>query len=104
MTTASVNVRIDKNLKEHTEKLFKSMGLSTSTAITLFYTAVARQNKIPFAIEADPFYSEENLAHLRRAVTALNAGEGKAHELIEADDIRNITIEIASCRTHYSDK
>jgi hypothetical protein len=31
----------------------------------------------------DPFYSESNMAHLRRGVAALNAGHGVAHELIE---------------------
>lgn len=86
MTTASVNVRMDKDLKEHTEKLFKSMGLNASTAITLFYAAVSRQNKIPFTIEADPFYSASNMAYLQRGIADLKAGKGKPHELIEVED------------------
>ena len=39
--------------------------------------------RIPFEISADPFYSEENMAHLRRGIEALNAEHGKEHELIE---------------------
>ena len=31
----------------------------------------------------DPFYAESNMAHLRRGIAALNAGEGKEHEIIE---------------------
>ena len=32
------------------------------------------------------FYSESNLAHLRRGVKALNAGLGTEHKLIEDDN------------------
>jgi DNA-damage-inducible protein J len=34
----------------------------------------------------DPFYSESNLAHLRRAIEQLESGGGTFHELIEVDD------------------
>ncbi len=33
----------------------------------------------------DLFYSESNLEHLRRTVAALNAGEGREHELMETE-------------------
>ena len=47
---------------------------------------VIRERSIPFEVEArDPFYSQSNLAFLRKAVAALNAGEGVEHELIEDD-------------------
>lgn len=32
---------------------------------------------------ADPFYSESNMAHLQRGIAALNAGKGVEHEPIE---------------------
>ena len=35
---------------------------------------------------ADPFYSESNMAHLRRGISALNAGKGVSHDIIEDDD------------------
>lgn len=31
-------------------------------------------------ITADPFYSESNMAHLRRGIAALNAGKGIERE------------------------
>ena len=34
----------------------------------------------------DPFYSESNMAHLMRGVTALNAGKGVEHEIIPVTD------------------
>ena len=32
------------------------------------------------------FYSESNMAHLRRGMAALNAGEGKEHEVSAEED------------------
>ena len=86
MATTSVTIRMDENLKKQVETLFDDMGLNMTTAITMFAKAVVRQNKIPFEISADTFYSEANQAHLRKAIADLEAGKGKVHEWIEADD------------------
>ena len=34
----------------------------------------------------DSFYSESNMAHLRRGIAALNTGEGKEHEVSAEED------------------
>ena len=86
MATTSVTIRMDENLKKQAEVLFEEMGLNMTTAITIFTKAVVRQHRIPFEIAADPFYSEVNQAHLRRAIADLEAGKGQMHELIEVED------------------
>ena len=86
MASTSVTVRMDEDLKKQVEVRLCDMGLNMTTAFTLFAKAVVKQNKIPFEITADPFYSESNQAFLRRAVAALDAGEGVEHELIEVYD------------------
>ena len=86
MATASITIQMDENLKEQAETLFDDMGLSMATAFTIFVKAVVRQNKIPFEITADPFYSEENQRHLQKAIADLEAGKGQFHELIEVED------------------
>ena len=86
MATTSVTIRMEENLKKQVETLFDEMGLNMTTAITMFTKAVVRQNKIPFEISADPFYSEENQRHLQKAISDLEAGKGHIHELIEVDD------------------
>jgi len=86
MSTTSVTVRMDVELKKQAETLFNDMGLNMTTAITLFAKAVVRQNKIPFEIAADPFYSESNMARLRESIANLNADKGVERELIEVDD------------------
>ena len=86
MPSASVTVRMDENLKKQAEMLYEDMGLNMTTAITMFTKAVVRQGKIPFEITADPFWSEANQIHLRKAIADLEAGKGKPHDLIEVDD------------------
>jgi DNA-damage-inducible protein J len=87
MATTSVTFRMDTELKKQAETLFDDMGLTMTTAITLFAKAVVRQNKIPFVIAADPFYSESNMTRLRESIANLNAGKGIEHDIIEVADL-----------------
>ncbi|MDE7046596.1 MAG: type II toxin-antitoxin system RelB/DinJ family antitoxin, partial [Lachnospiraceae bacterium] len=65
-----------------------NVGLNTSTAINLFVKAVLRENRIPFEIAqtTDPFFSEANMAYVKKSVQELRAGKGTAHELFAVDD------------------
>ena len=53
-----------------------------------FVKEVLRENRIPFEIAPapDPFFSECNIAYVKKSVQELKAGKGTAHELIEAED------------------
>jgi len=85
MPQAMVNFRMDEELKSNMEKVCKDMGMSMTTAFTIFATKVSREKRIPFEISADPFYSEENIRRIQTAVSNLNAGKGVEHDLIEVD-------------------
>lgn len=82
----NVNFRMDAELKKSMEEVCSDMGLSMTTAFTIFAKKVSREKRIPFEVSADPFYSESNMEHLRRGIAALNAGKGTEHELIEDID------------------
>ena len=64
-------------------KFCDDVGMNTSTAISLFIKAVLRENRIPFEISNDPFYSKSNIEHLKRGISAITQGKGREHELIE---------------------
>ena len=83
---AQISLRVDDEVKQNAEKTLNTIGLSMSAAITIFLKTVARENRIPFELSADPFYSPSNMAHLKRGIAALNNGQGTEHELIEDDD------------------
>lgn len=84
--TVNVNFRLDEDVKKSMEKACAEMGLSMTAAFTIFAKKVGREKRIPFEVSADPFYSESNLAHLKRGVETLNANKGIEHDLIEEED------------------
>ncbi len=54
--------------------------------LNLSFDFDAGANKNTEKICEDLFYTERNMAHLRRGITALNAGKGKEHEVLAAED------------------
>lgn len=83
--TVNVNFKLDADVKKSMEQACAELGLSMSAAFTVFAKKVGREKRIPFEISVDPFYSESNMAHLRRGMNALNAGNGVEHGPIEDD-------------------
>ena len=82
--TINVTIRLDRDVKENAERMFRDFGMNLSTAFNIFARQALRQGKIPFAIH-DPFYSEKNQARLARSIADAEAGKLTAHELIEED-------------------
>lgn len=88
MAQTMVNFRMDEDLKRRMDATCKEMGMSMTTAFTIFATTVVRERCIPFEISADPFYSKSNMAHLTRAASEVDAGLPvlHQHDLIEEDE------------------
>lgn len=85
--TVNVNFKLDADVKKGMERACSEMGLSMSAAFTIFAKKVARENRIPFEISADPFYSESNMRYLEGIVRDIRDGKAHfaEHELIEVD-------------------
>ncbi|MDR1018605.1 MAG: type II toxin-antitoxin system RelB/DinJ family antitoxin [Lachnospiraceae bacterium] len=47
---STIQVRIDKDLKEKSDKLFKDLGTDTTTAIRMFLTQAINKKGFPFTI------------------------------------------------------
>ena len=86
MPQSMVNFRINEELKKGMEQACKEMGLSMTTAFTIFATKVSREKRIPFEVAVDPFFSETNMNRLRKAIADIEAGKATEHELIEVED------------------
>jgi len=85
MSQTTFSVRMDSEVKKQLDDFCSQVGMNTTTAFNMFARAVLREKRLPFEIttETDPFYSENNLAHLRRGIAALNSGKGVEHDIIE---------------------
>ena len=81
-----VNFRLDENDKRKMEQVCNEIGLSMSAAFTIFAKKVGRENRIPFELNVDPFYSEENMERLAAAIADAKTGVHMTeHELVEVD-------------------
>lgn len=63
MAQVMVNFRIDEDIKKSMEQACREMGLSMTTAFTIFAAKVGREKRIPFEITAEP---GRPAAHSRR--------------------------------------
>jgi DNA-damage-inducible protein J len=48
--TSTISARIDPELKNRAERVFRELGLTSSQAITLFYKQVELQQGLPFIV------------------------------------------------------
>ena len=101
--TINVTVELDRNVKESGEALFRSLGMSWSTAISAFVSCSVKQGKIPFEVYNEPeppdfeycpeleaqdaFFNRATQAELWRRVADVEAGRNcQFHELVEVED------------------
>ena len=85
MAQVLVNFRLDEEDKKGMEEVCKELGMSMSTAFTIFAKKMRREKRIPFEVSIDPFYSDANMAYLRRVMAEIDSGKAALaeHDLIE---------------------
>lgn len=85
MAQTMINFRMDEELKKSMEDICKELGMSMTTAFTIFARKMTREKRIPFDICVDPFYSESNMSHLKKVIDDIESGRAilVERELIE---------------------
>ena len=64
-TKATLNVRIDKSVKERVAQLLESMGLNHTTAIDMYYRQIIAERQIPFQPRSGLSIDEQLLAAIK---------------------------------------
>jgi len=77
---------MDEDLKKGMETACRDMGMSMTTAFTIFATKVSREQRIPFEVAVDPFYSEANMQRLRKSMIQMETKGGTIHDISEFGD------------------
>jgi len=83
MAQTTVNFRMDENLKLDMERLCDDLGITMTTAFTVFAKKATRENRIPFELSGDPFYSQKNMSVLEQSIEDANKGKLIERELME---------------------
>lgn len=89
MPQTTVTFRMDENLKRNMERTCQELGMSMTTAFTIFAKKMSRENRIPFEVSADPFFSESNLSHLHTSLAQLSEGKTVEKTMEELEAMAN---------------
>lgn len=85
MSQATLSIRVNSEDKKDFENFCEQAGMNVSVAVNMFVKAVIREQRLPFEVKIDPFYSRENMERLEKSVQQLKNGKGTEHELIEVE-------------------
>ncbi len=80
---ATLSIRMNDDTKYAFEGFCESIGLTVSAAVNMFAKITLRENRIPFDVSGDPFWSEENQARLRESLAHAQEGKLTRHEISE---------------------
>ena len=85
MAQVLVNFRLEEEDKKGMEEVCRDLGMSMSTAFTIFAKKMRRERRIPFEVSIDPFYSDSNISYLNKVLSEIDSGKAKLaeHTLIE---------------------
>jgi len=86
MAQTTLNVRIDEQLKKELEEFCNNVGMNISVAVNMFAKTVVREQRLPFEVAVDPFYSKTNQERLKRSIAQMEATGGTIHEIPEVED------------------
>lgn len=62
----ATTIKIDPQIKEESQELFESLGLSLTAAINMFLRQAIREQAIPFRV-GEPVYNDETLKAILEA-------------------------------------
>lgn len=91
--SAMVRARVEPQLKERAEAMLDAMGLSATTAITLFYRQIIQRRALPFEVRVPN-------AMTRRAMQAARSGRG----VVTADSMDDLLVKLDKRKPARPDK
>lgn len=78
MSTATLNIRTDSEVKEQADAVFKELGMNMSTAVNVFLRQAIREKGMPFNVTLNKPNSE-TLAAMKEAEQILNDPNRKTY-------------------------
>ena len=82
---ATINVRIDDEIKRDSEAVLKQLGFGMTTAINLFLRAVIWNNGIPFSLEIP---NKETLNAMKEVEDEISSGKVKGKRYKSVTSLR----------------
>ena len=88
MAQTMVSIRMDEDLKNGMDRVCRELGMNMTTAFTIFAKKVCREQRIPFDVSIDPFYTPANQRYLEEVTHRIDSGAAglAEHDLIDPED------------------
>lgn len=86
MAQTNINIRMEENLKREFDTFCSAVGMTMTTAFCIFAKKVVMEQKIPFEISTDPFYSKTNMKRLEKAMKEANEGKVTRHNVLKEEN------------------
>lgn len=80
---AMIHARMEPELKQDVESIFRALGMTTTEAVTLFYKQVKLRHGLPFTVEIP----DDELDAWQRAEIKKGLEEMKAGNLVDHADV-----------------
>ncbi|MGI6080770.1 MAG: type II toxin-antitoxin system RelB/DinJ family antitoxin [Candidatus Avilachnospira sp.] len=87
MAQTTMSIRVDENDKKRFELFCNQTGMNVSVAVNMFIKAVLREDRLPFEVKADPFYSEKNMLALNESIREMSEGKTVTKTLKELESM-----------------
>ena len=86
--TTNLSIRMDKDLKSEADKMFSELGMTLTTAITIFVRQALREKRMPFEIALRDDKREQVRQDAIKAVTKMRKeAKEKGLDKMTLDDI-----------------
>ena len=72
MPNVNVTIRMDKDLKKKTDELLNELGMSFTTAVTIFAKQILREQRIPFEISKQAVASNNEVKKISKKLIENN--------------------------------
>ena len=89
MAQSNINIRMDEDIKREFDRVCNELGINMSIAITILAKKMIREERIPFEVSVDPFYSKANTEALKKSVKQIEEGRTVVKSLDELEAMAN---------------
>ena len=90
---ATIQIRVDDNMKTAADSLFTDLGLDTSTAVRMFISAALEYNGIPFKLKRERSVARKPNAELREAMEDSRLGRNLHGPFATAEEAVHAMLE-----------
>ena len=87
MAQSTVNIRMDEDIKREFDRVCSELGINMSIAINILAKKMIREERIPFEVSIDPFYTKSNTDALRRSAKQIADGKTVIRTIGELEDL-----------------